>query len=56
MLLNLRVEAEYEYSHRLAYIAENEQYESIQIGILGQEVEAFKADCASKAKASSELA
>ena len=55
-LMNLRVEAEFTYSNQLFDIAESDQYRSITIGTLGQEVDAFKEDCRSKAKAAAELA
>ena len=53
-LLMDRVEAEKEYSRRLLAISES--FEAIRIGILGQEIEAFKGDCRSKGKAAEELA
>jgi hypothetical protein len=53
-LLGLRAVAEHEYSERLFNISTN--LDSISIGIIGQEVDAFKADCHSKAKAARELA
>ena len=55
-LLSLRVEAEAEYSQRLFVIADRDENKSIQCGMLGQEVDSFKADCRSKAKAAAELA
>ena len=55
-LLSLRVEAEAEYSQRLFVISDRDENKSITCGMLGQEVESFKADCRSKAKAAAELA
>lgn len=53
-LLGQRVMAEQEYSRRLMSISSS--FESIKIGLLAQEVEAFKGDCHCKGKAASELA
>jgi hypothetical protein len=52
-LLSQRVMAEQEYARRLMSISSS--FESIKIGLLSQEVEAFKEDCHSKGKASAEL-
>ena len=55
-LLEMRVEAEAEYSARLFRISDRNQLESIRIGLLAKEVDSFKANCRSKAKAAAELA
>ena len=52
-LMSQRCMAEQEYSRRLMAISSS--FESIKIGLLAQEVEAFKADCHSKGKAAAEL-
>ena len=54
-LLQMRAEAEREYSERLFRISDRNQLDSIRIGLLCQEVDSFKADCRSKAKAAAEL-
>jgi len=48
------VEAEHDYSTKLLTISE--AFDSIKIGMLAQEVDAFKGDCRSKGKAAGELA
>jgi hypothetical protein len=55
-LLEMRVEAESEYSARLFRISDRSQDESIKYGLLAKEVDSFKANCRSKAKAAAELA
>jgi len=52
-LLSQRVMAEQEYSRRLMSISAS--FESIKIGLLATEVEAFKGDCHSKGRAAAEL-
>jgi hypothetical protein len=52
-LMTQRVIAEQEYSQKLIRIRTG--CESVKIGILGEEVEAFKADCHSKGLAAKEL-
>ena len=52
----MRVEAESEYSARLFQIAERGQDDAIKYGLLAKEVDCFKANCRSKAKAAAELA
>jgi hypothetical protein len=54
-LLSMRAEAEAEYSEKLFRISDRNQLDSIRIGLLSQEVDSFKADCRSKAKAAAEL-
>lgn len=44
-ILELRVQAEREYSNKLFAISDRNQLESIKIGLLSKEVEAFKANC-----------
>lgn len=51
-ILDLRVQAEQDYSSKLFAISDRNQLESINIGLLGQEVESFKANCRQKARAS----
>lgn len=55
-LLEMRVEAEAEYSARLFQIADRSQHDAIKVGLLEKEVDSFKANCRSKAKAAAELA
>lgn len=55
-LLDMRVEAEAEYAARLFQISDRSPQESIKIGLLAKEVDSFKANCRSKAKAAAELA
>ena len=55
-LLSIRVEAENEYSNKLFYLSDKNSLDSISIGLLSKEVDAFKSDCRSKAKAAAELA
>jgi len=55
-LLEMRVEAEAEYSEKLFLVSDRSQLESIRTGLLAREVESFKANCRSKAKAAAELA
>ena len=55
-LLEMRVEAEVEYSARLFGISDRSCDESIKYGLLAKEVDSFKANCRSKAKAAAELA
>jgi len=54
--MEMRVEAEAEYSNRMFRISDRSQDDSIKYGLLSKEVESFKANCRSKAKASVELA
>ena len=53
--MNLRVEAESTYAMNLNKIGERNS-DNIKLGLLGKEVECFKQDCLSKAKAAEELA
>jgi hypothetical protein len=52
----MRTEAELNYAQNLYKIADRNPESSIKIGLLGKEVESFKQDCLSKAKAAEELA
>jgi len=52
----MRAQAESEYSSQLFAISDSNHLNSISVGLLGEEVESFKADCRSKAKAAAELA
>lgn len=52
----MRVEAENEYSTRLFSLSDKNQLDSIRIGLIAKEIDAFKSNCRSKAKASAELA
>lgn len=55
-VLELRVQAEQEYSTKLFNISDRNQMDSIRIGLLSKEVESFKANCRQKARAALELA
>ena len=55
-LFRMRVDAETNYASALYRIADRSPDLCIQIGLLGQEVNCFKQDCLSKAKAAEELA
>ena len=55
-ILELRVQAEQEYSNKLFNISDRNQLDSIRIGLLSKEVDSFKANCRQKARASLELA
>ena len=55
-ILELRIQAEQDYSNRLFTISDRSQSESIKIGLLAKEIECFKANCRSKARAALELA
>ena len=55
-IMELRVQAEQEYSHKLFNIAERNPQDSIKVGLLAKEVESFKANCREKARAAQELA
>ena len=48
-ILNMRVEAEQDYAYRLLNISAS--FDSIRVGMLAKEIDAFKADCHSKGKA-----
>ena len=52
----MRVQAENDYSTKLFYLSDQNKLDSISIGLLAKEVDAFKSDCRSKAKAAKELA
>lgn len=55
-ILELRVQAEQEYSNKLFTISDRNTAESIKIGLLAKEIESFKANCRQKARAAAELA
>ena len=55
-ILELRVQAEQDYSNKLFTISDRNQSESIKIGLLAREVECYKANCKHKANAAFELA
>jgi len=44
-ILELRVEAEHDYSKKLFNIADRNQSDSIRIGSLSKEVDSFKSNC-----------
>ena len=55
-ILDLRIQAEQEYSNKLFNISDRPQQDSIKTGLLAKEVESFKANCRQKARAALELA